>query len=85
MSIFPAGYLNSHKDDADDAIDKMHQQKFNFSLNSKMSSLYSVLVNMNESKSMNAFFVVLNFLHNRLFKVRQERKVLTLELYIFFI
>ncbi len=21
MSIFPAGYLNSHKDDADDAID----------------------------------------------------------------
>jgi hypothetical protein len=23
MSIFPAGYLNSHKDDADDAIDKI--------------------------------------------------------------
>ncbi len=22
MSIFPAGYLNSHKDDADDAIDR---------------------------------------------------------------
>ncbi len=22
MSIFPAGYLNSHKDDADDGIDK---------------------------------------------------------------
>jgi hypothetical protein len=23
MSIFPAGYLNSHKDDADDAIDTL--------------------------------------------------------------
>ncbi len=25
MSIFPAGYLNSHKDDADDSIDTTYE------------------------------------------------------------
>jgi hypothetical protein len=30
MSIFPAGYLNSHKDDADDAIDNFLGMFFSF-------------------------------------------------------
>jgi hypothetical protein len=39
MSIFPAGYLNSHKDDADDAIDKV-----------KFFNLRVVFYNTNRSK-----------------------------------
>ncbi len=54
MSIFPAGYLNSHKDDADDAIDtEFHCSSVNFSV-----------CNDNFTKQM--FTVITNSSYNRM-------------------